>query len=172
MNITRGGTAVGHQRCVRVQVMRGGVRDGALDHIARPDIGARREVHEPAVARPSRHPAGGTVLAPLTDRDEDLDGAPDEFPVLRPGDVFESGDEAVVPVLDDLLRYLVVQGSGRGTGPLGVLERERPREPCLAYHVQRLLEVGLRLPGEPSDVVGGFRRIQHYLLYGVYDSLV
>ncbi len=103
------------------------------------------------------------VLAALALRDQQLDLRADERAVLGPGDLLLERGEAVVALLDDLLRHLAVHlGRGRA-GALGVLEGERRGEAGLAHDLEGLLEVGVRLAREADDDVRGDRRVRNGL---------
>ena len=81
-------------------------------------VGAAGHMHEPAVAGPAGHPAGGGVLAAVVCGDQHLDVAADECLGLVPGDRLLLGDEPLVPLLDDGLGHLPGHRRGRRPGPL------------------------------------------------------
>ena len=74
---------------------------------------------------------------------------------------FDHLDEALVALLHDGLRHLVVEHGGGGAGALGVLEGERAGEPGPPYDVQGRLEVLLGLAREAHDDVGGDGGLGH-----------
>ena len=83
MGVAGAGATVGVRAAVGDQVMRRGAGNRGGDDVAGPDIEARRvEVHQPAVARPSRHPCGAGILAAFAGGHQQLDGAPDLRGVL------------------------------------------------------------------------------------------
>src|SRR6266516_2600209 len=62
---------------------------------------ARRDVHEPAIARTSGDSSGRGVLTALAGVDEHLDLAPDQCAAGVPGDLVLQRDEPLVALLHD-----------------------------------------------------------------------
>ncbi len=157
---------MGQWRIVRHKMVRRASGDHSFDHITGPDpwvraVGNSRwpEVDKPAVTGTARSSPGGGILAPLALDDQYLHPLADEHAVGLPGDLLLNGHQPVIAVLNNCPVHLAGHGRRRGTGSLGVLEREGAGEPRLAYHLQGIGEVGLGLPRETDNDVGGDRGV-------------
>jgi len=144
--------------------MRGGVGDLHVGDVARsrPIVLRRRDgdVDQPTVPRPSGHPRGLGVLAPLAVGEQHLDGATHQFLVLGPADLPNQIHQPLVALLHHRLGDLVGHRGRRGARTDRVLERECGSEAGLPDHGQRVLEIRFGLPRESHDDVGGDRGVR------------
>jgi hypothetical protein len=126
------------------------VRGNDPDVEERPRTDRPRHVHHLVGPGPALHPALSAHAL-----HQDLEGATDRLPHALERDRLLHLDEAVEPLLDDLLGDLARHRGRLGPGPRRVLERVRLVEPCRAHHIERSTEVFLGLSGEAHDDVGG-----------------
>src|SRR5271170_6144407 len=140
---------------------------GAAGHLHGDDVAGagtafvRGEVDQAVVAGTAGQAVGRGVLPALAFGDQDLDDGAGLLLVLRVDDLVGFGGQALVALLDYLLRDLVWHRRGGGAGADRVAEGERAREPRLAHQVQGVLEVLVRLPREADDDVGGDRGVRY-----------
>ena len=153
------------------EVVRRAVGDAGGDDVAGPrghsgpvrPVGrgrVRDEVHEAVVPRSAGHAAGGGILPPFSLGHQDLDHGSVLLLVLLGRDLVDQRDEPLVPVLHHVPRHLAVHGRGGRPGADRVLEGEGGREPGLPHDLQGVGEVGLGLPREADDDVGGDGRVR------------
>src|SRR5205807_6342528 len=115
-----------------------------------PRPGLALEVHDPVRPRPPLHAALATGAL-----DQDLDRAALVLPIALEGGRLLERDEPLEPLLNHVLRDLVLEARGRRAGAGRVLERVRAVESRLSDDPEGVGEVLLGLAGESDDDVGG-----------------